>query len=80
MPEVLGDDFPKGRAGRPVRVDITPIKKMADEMPGQVIGEVLDEADAQSVRRQFLRMPEYKVMTSKHTQNGKRQVMVQRKN
>lgn len=78
MLEVIGDDFPKARAGRPVRVDITPIREAADELPGQVIGTVLNEADAQSMRRQFLRLPEYQVQTAKHKDKGKRRVMVKK--
>jgi hypothetical protein len=78
MPEVL-DEFPRPAAGRPVRYDVSDIKSMADMHPGQVVAEVLDEHDAQSVRRQFQKMAGYKVMTTKHKDKGMRRVLVQRK-
>lgn len=78
MPEVIGKDFPTARAGRPVRVDITPLQRMADEYAGEVVCETYDEKDAQSVRRQFLKMPQYQVMTAKAEENGHRVVMVKR--
>jgi hypothetical protein len=52
---------------------------MADSHPGQVVGEVMDDKDAQSVRRQFLKLPGYKVATIKHEDQGMRRVLIQRK-
>ena len=79
MPEVMGRRFPKRKVGRPVRADISMIKAMADEFPGEVIGEVLSEADAQSVRRQFNKLPGYKVMTTRAVESGMRRVLVQKR-
>jgi hypothetical protein len=76
MPEVLGDRFPTARAGRPVRVDINNLRMYADHNPGKVVSEDYDEKDAQSVRRQFLKLPGYKVMTAKTDEPGVRQVFV----
>lgn len=78
MPEVVGTEFPTAKAGRPVRVDITPLKQMADDNPGEVVAETYDEKDAQSVRRQFLKMPEYRVMTTKAEDKSERVVMVKK--
>lgn len=78
MPEVMGRRFPKSKVGRPVRADISAIKNMADEFPGEVIGEVLNEADAQSVRRQFTKLAGYKVMTTRTIETGMRRVLVQK--
>lgn len=74
----MGHVFPKPKAGRPVRVDITEMKDLADEHPGQVVGHVFDERDAQSVRRQFTQLGGYKVMTTKH-ESGGRWVLVTKK-
>lgn len=79
MPEVIGNKFPKQNVGRPVRADISLIKAMADKYPGQVIAEDLDEADAQSVRRQFVKMTGYKVMTTQSMEPGMRRVLVQKR-
>lgn len=78
MAELL-DQFPKSTAGRPTRVNISYLKTLADNNPGEVVAEVLNEKDAQSVRRQFLKLRGYKVATIKHTQQGMRRVLIQRK-
>lgn len=75
MPELMGESFPKPKAGRPVRVDISAMRHLADSNPGQIVGDVFEERDAQSVRRQFQNLPGYKVMTTKH-ESGSRRVLV----
>jgi hypothetical protein len=80
VPELVGGEFPKPRSGRPVRADISYLKEHADKYPGEVVADNFTEKDAQSVRRQFLKMSGYKVMTSKTDESDMRRVYVMRKN
>lgn len=74
MPELMDENYTP-KTGRPPLVDITSMKKMADENPGRWIAEIYDDKNTASVRRQFMKLGKYDISVTK-AEPGYKRIMV----
>ena len=71
----LMDKAPTPKVGRPLKVDVTEMKALAEANPGRWVADTFTENEAASARRQFKKLG-WKVATATAAQPGFRKVMV----